>query len=199
MIIFWCKEIRKKRKKEGLCSECGELTIDGKLCQIHYDKRIQVIKNNRKRKEIRRNNNLCEICGNSNVLSRPTNKTIYCETCYLKAMSRKHFGIPSNWQDLKQLFESQHICPYTGISLKLAVNASLDHKIPKNTGGDNSLGNLQFVYSNGNIDQNGFHGGFDVNMMKGTMTDKEFRNAIKLIYDYIYNGLTKNSEKIILE
>lgn len=193
------KNTRIKRKKTGLCAECGQPAIKNNLCEAHSKKRIIQIRQNKEKRKLRRSAGLCENCGNVNVLSRHIDKTIYCESCYLKTMSRKHFGTSFHWKDLKQLFEKNHICPYTGNNLKLGVNASLDHKIPKNAGGDNSLENLQFIYSDGDFDQNGFHGGFDVNIMKGTITDEKFRKVIKIMYDYIYNGLTENSEKIILE
>jgi len=186
----WCKEIRKKRKKEGLCSECGELTIDGKLCQIHYDKRIQVMQNCKQKRSIRRSNGLCEACGNLDIIQRPNREVVYCEACYFKTMSRKHFKTSSQWKNLKELFYKQPICPYTGIKLQIGVNASLDHKIPKSVGRSNNLENLQFVYSNGDFDRNGFHGGFDVNIMKGTLTDEKFKEVIKTMYENIY--LTSN-------
>jgi hypothetical protein len=76
---------------------------------------------------------------------------------------------------LKCLIEQQHgKCPYTGISLVLGHNASLDHKASKSRGGSNDLSNLQWVY---------YGDDFDVNMMKRDTTEENFVKAINIMYE----------------
>ena len=62
---------------------------------------------------------------------------------------------------LMALIESQsYKCALTGQELT-PETSHLDHKIPLSRGGDNSLGNLQWVHK-------------DVNKAKGDMTNNEF-------------------------
>lgn len=74
---------------------------------------------------------------------------------------------------MREKFDVQSICPYTGLSLVLGVNASLDHIIARSVGGSDDLNNLQWVY--GSTD-------FDVNIMKGSSTEADFLKAISLIH-----------------
>jgi len=70
-----------------------------------------------------------------------------CEICTLKRTSTDNFGTVDYWQDLaKMLLSQEQKCPYSGISLKLGTNTSLDHKIPKSKGGANDLANVQWVH-----------------------------------------------------
>lgn len=62
---------------------------------------------------------------------------------------------------LMALIESQsYKCALTGQDLT-PENAHLDHKLPLSRGGDNKLGNLQWIHK-------------DVNKAKGEMTNEEF-------------------------
>lgn len=52
----------------------------------------------------------------------------------------------------------------------------MDHIVPTCRGGNNNYDNLQFVYS---------FGDFDINFMKGSLTNLEFIDTIKMIYGYL--------------
>lgn len=67
--------------------------------------------------------------------------------------------------------KQQGKCPYTGVELTIGVNAELDHKISRKLGGKDTLDNLQWVLS-------------IVNTMKWCHLEKDFLNAVRLIYEH---------------
>ena len=70
---------------------------------------------------------------------------------------------------IKDLLDQQgHLCVYTGEPLIPGVNASLDHKTPTSRGGDNSIGNLQWVTKR-------------INSFKNYLTHEEFVNLCGII------------------
>ena len=87
-------------------------------------------------------------------------------------MAKKYLGSVRRWQELENLFVQQPVCPYTKKTLTLGIDTSLDHITPSTRGGTNEISNYQWVYCSGY---------FDINWMKGDMTDAEFRDAIKLL------------------
>ncbi len=121
----------------------------------------------------------CCNCGKIAVSNENRIKTSYCEKCYLKKISYSQFKTISRWKELKILFDQHSICPYTGFKLVLGQNTSLDHILPKIKGGTNDICNLQFVYSEDS---------FDVNFMKGTMSEDKFKMAVKIIYENLDLG-----------
>lgn len=121
----------------------------------------------------RRECGLCEECGNEPIIC---NNRIG-EVCKYKALARTATGSVTRWKDLKLVFETNPVCPYTKKQLQIGVNATLDHIIPTCRGGSDENENLQFVY---------FCDDFDVNKIKGGMTDAEFRYAISVLYKGIF-------------
>jgi hypothetical protein len=130
---------------------------------------------------IRREKGLCETCGQPPLIDRKNRVCNTCEICYLKTIAKLHLGSAKLWQMLKILFEKQNICPYTGISLILGVNTSLDHIISLSTGGKPIIDNLQWVY----FDRYGY---FDVNRMKGALSHEEYKEAIKIQFEHLFKN-----------
>lgn len=168
------RKLRVSRKSKGICLFCKRPAVEGmSLCEEH--RKTNMLRA-RQRREVRRAAGLCERCTKKAVPGPDRLKTSLCLDCYLKVLARQQFGSAKRWQELKTIFGRQPICPYTGILMELGATASLDHKVPKARGGTHESANLQFVYSSG---------AFDVNRMKGEMTDIEFRAAIKKISNYL--------------
>ena len=91
-----------------------------------------------------------------------------CEICTLKAISCDHFKTIAYWKDLAEILISQrHKCPYSGATLYLGKNASLDHIIAKGNGGSNTIDNVQWVHKL-------------VNFMKGCLDENNFVEEFKL-------------------
>lgn len=160
------------KKINGLCSMCNNLIVEGsRLCKNHinYYKEYYT-----KKRKLNIENGICQDCSNLCVVSLD-GKIIgkKCEICYLKTISKTHFGNVGYWKELKFLYENNPICPFTGIKLQLGINTSLDHIIPKSRSGLTEISNLQWVYLYDNC---------DINRMKGAMTNEEFLNGIKIIY-----------------
>jgi 5-methylcytosine-specific restriction endonuclease McrA len=68
------------------------------------------------------------------------------------------------------LFEQKFKCAYTGLSLVLGVNASIDHIIPVSKGGSHDLSNLQWV-------------DLRINKFRSNQSDAEFRAFLDLIFE----------------
>ncbi|MFX5522449.1 HNH endonuclease signature motif containing protein, partial [Acinetobacter baumannii] len=52
----------------------------------------------------------------------------------------------SGWKELRDLLQKQEFkCPYTGDTIVIGENASLDHITPSSRGGQSTIDNLQWV------------------------------------------------------
>ncbi len=172
------KMSRESRKQLGVCTECGMPVKDRGLCSKHLEKRYLFIASFEDKRKARKLSGKCQQCGRE-AIENGFVKERYCETCYLKKVARTNFSITSLWRELKSLFETQSICPYTGRQLVLGVNTTLDHRVPVSRGGSNDISNLQWIYFGGQYQ-------YDVNRMKGAMTEEEYKLAIKEQYHCIF-------------
>lgn len=157
------KELRNKRKEDGICVTCGISNYtNGFKCEKCY---LNYNKSKKEKKEYRLLNGCCAFCDEKRIHTR------LCEKHYLQFTSRTHLNTMRDWEALKDIFEKQKgICPYTGKFLTLGLDASIDHIFPKCLGGSLGLDNLQWVYA-------------PVNFMKADVTEDEFFNLVKLIYE----------------
>ena len=162
---------RDAKLKAGLCSipKCTNKHVEGKTaCEIHLKKDV---KRNAAMRQARIEAGLCRDC---NRVKLPHCMT--CEICVYKNIARCNFGTTSRWRELKELFELQSACRWTGRKLTIGLDASLNHVIPTARGGDDSLENLEWVYrSKGGV--------YDVNRMLGHMLPEEYEEAIKEQYE----------------
>jgi hypothetical protein len=155
---------RKHRTAEGKCC-CGRERDDLSYltcskCRISskegYKKRIEGVNKGR-----------CISCSDSRLSYNRR-----CEVCYLKLLSTKHLGNSSRWGELKLKYDFQQgICPYTGIILVIGNNAALDHIVPKSSGGESVIDNLQWVYDLANV-------------MKWKNSEEIFLQLVKKIYEH---------------
>jgi CRISPR/Cas system Type II protein with McrA/HNH and RuvC-like nuclease domain len=161
------REREQEKKKRGECLFCTNAVYKKHTrCHKCLEKQCE----QRKKREQRRiEAGECVTCG-------AKSETHKCSVCYLKNTSRFHFGSVKRYQELFELWESQSgICPYTGNELKLGVNTTLDHILPKSRDGTDDIENLQWVFCSEFV---------NVNTLKWDMTDKEFKGLIKTVYEH---------------
>lgn len=159
------KERRKLRQENGYCIQCGKNKLYSKsYCKQHLFFRR---KESKKIRDKNLQNNLCRYCGNS-----PLQKRKVCKIHWLYHKSSKHLGTSKYWKNLLEIFENQkRICPYSGESLILGINADIDHIIPKYLGGKSDIENIQWVYSK-------------INRLKSYFSEKEFLTLIEKVYKF---------------
>jgi methylenetetrahydrofolate dehydrogenase (NADP+)/methenyltetrahydrofolate cyclohydrolase len=161
---YAAKAKRGKLKTVGKCQKCGEnLDRKGTFCSLCCEQNNDYW-NDKKKKKLEMGE--CFTCSNKALTAQTR-----CEVCYLKCLAYRCLDDRSKWEQLKDLFEKQNICPYSGVQLQLGINSSIDHKISIEKGGINMIENLQWVYT-------------PVNTMKWDFTEDEFLNLIKLIYGH---------------
>ena len=156
------QRIRNKRIAEGICvtSGCGKPIVRNTRCD---ECATRVGKQSMSRKTRLIAQGLCGWCGKKPALG----KAAKCEECYFKFTASRYLGGCSQWHLLKEKLVAQdYKCPYTGISLVIGHNMSLDHIVPQARGGMNDIANLQWV-----------HGW--VNAMKNDLPHEEFVKMLK--------------------
>lgn len=161
-------KLNQEKKARNECLTCTNPRYKKHTkCHVCLEKyRVQC----QKRREARVAAGQCVTCGADNASSN------YCSLCFVKNVSKFHFGTRNRYPELIKLLEDQNgVCPYTGRSLEIGVNATLDHKTPKSRGGSDELKNLQWVFCS--EFQN-------VNTLKWNMTDEEFKGLVKLVYEH---------------
>lgn len=131
-----CRNKRRERKatmlSEGLCHVCAKPrdNLSVKVCSSCYatKKRCNDTYIDRRTKE-----GCCVVCGTSERIVVNTLSTRpHCEACFFKRTARNATGNGTQGQLLEDLFNKQgRRCAYTGRTLELGVNASLDHKYPR--------------------------------------------------------------------
>lgn len=105
----------------------------------------------------------CAFCNENRM---PTSR--YCMRCWVSIPVKKKWRMPNNEETellisklIEKLYLSDFSCFYTGIKLIPGLNASIDHRIPKNKGGENTIENLEWVH-------------VGINNMKADRTEKQF-------------------------
>lgn len=96
---------------------------------------------------------------------------LVCITCYMKSAARLHLGSSTLWKILLDKLENQnYLCPYTGDTLILGINASVDHIKPKSKFSElqHDPVNIEWVT-------------LSVNKAKQALTQEEFLHLVKKI------------------
>jgi len=159
----------KKLKSEGRCVSCS-----GDLLKNHpFVECERCRQKHRDYEKDRSEQNRCHSCGKKAITG---NGRKFCEVCWFKRKAQHHTGSLKNWRELKRLLEKQDSkCAYTGRTLTIGINASLDHKQSKHNGGTGDTSNLQWV-------------DLEINIFKNIMSHNEFLLTIQEIFRY---SLTK--------
>jgi len=165
---------RKKRvaakKARGECTTCDQPAEKGKTkcsdCLRKYREMSRALV------EKKLAAGLCKRCGKNPFVEGSQ----VCGQCFCKGVSKFHFHNCAQTDQLMALLEAQdNICPYTGKKLVMGLNCTLDHIVPVSRGGTNDIDNLQWVYCSEFV---------NVNTLKWSMTDTEFRELIKIVYEH---------------
>jgi 5-methylcytosine-specific restriction endonuclease McrA len=130
------KKRNQQRKEEGKCNifNCENKKLDNsRFCDAH---RIERLEYAQKRDIELIKKGLCTGCASEKYMEHYKDKvdirTKWCQTCYLKMLSARHFGVVSQWENLFEILKQQNfICPYTGDKLILGINDSVDHIFPR--------------------------------------------------------------------
>ena len=135
-------------------SQCKREAKTGKkLCENCSDSLKQ---SKRRQNETLKAAGLCVDC------RQQSNGNLRCSECSLRNSLRRLFGSIVKFDELKSKLSQQNArCAYTGLSLVIGENASVDHIQPKSKGGTDELQNLHWVHSG-------------VNRLKGSMSHEEF-------------------------
>jgi 5-methylcytosine-specific restriction endonuclease McrA len=175
--MFNIREHHQKRKKLGLCTNCGS-PADGKptrstgkrpakclSCSQIFAKRWENLRTKRSQE------GLCERCGKMN----PRKGRKDCMTCVSNLSKRQqhnrrrkffskyvaHLSGINIAQMLASLWRQQKgRCPLSGRKLT-STNSELDHKIPRSKGGTDEKNNLRWLHR-------------DVNQAKRALLDFDF-------------------------
>jgi len=165
------------RKLDEKCNifNCKNPKLDkSRFCEIHRKESVTRA-NKRCLKLI--DAGLCTVCGKEPFLecfNRGESKTRRCLEHYLKFRAISRLGDTSLWIDLlNKLKEQGNKCFYTGETLVLGVNDSIDHDFPVSRFPEraNDITNIVWVSR-------------DVNWMKDNHTHEEFMNLIEKICKY---------------
>ena len=155
---------RQARCNAGLCVCCG-LKNDGphKKC-AHCKQQESIVK--KRWYEKKKRSGECLKC------KQPATAKMYCEKHWFVIIARTNFKNKINSQELKYLLEKQNYqCAITGRPLQIGINASIDHIIPRASGGTDELMNLQWV-------------DLDVNFSKSDLSLKAFIALAKEVVEY---------------
>ncbi len=118
---------------------------------------------------------LCRDCGGE----RGDSTSKRCQSCIIKQIAGCNLGNRSRWKELVELLErQQYLCVYSGRTLVVGVNASLDHRVAITSGGTHDLSNLQWVDK-------------QVNYAKQALSHEAF---IALVEEVLSWSVRKNSE-----
>lgn len=159
------RRLRALKAEQGICSNCSAPALPGqRLCQKHADYFRELDK---RRRNIE---GTCQRC--SQPVMQPTK---YCRNHYVRTVCGKHPGLAVRWKQVLEILERQnYVCPYTGETLALGLNASLDHIKPISRFPElrSVVSNLQWV-------------SYTVNVMKRDMTHDEFLAQVAAIHSYV--------------
>lgn len=180
-------EYARKKDKErlisGMCrvTQCKNKKLENNMfCETH---RLRNLKLSDVRFFKSLNQGLCFHCSIERYMDcykdRSDIKSKFCQTCYLKNLSSRHLGGVSKWKELLNiLIKQSYTCPYSGDTIVLGVNDSIDHILPKGKYPEKQqdINNLRWVSRT-------------VNIMKYDLLDDEFCTEIIKIAKYLKNKL----------
>lgn len=147
----WCREVlREQRRQRALSRKASKAW--------------------RKR---RKQQGLCADCADGQAV----HGTVRCLRCTLKKHAKHHLGHRARWKELAELFVQQGgRCAYTGVKLKMGVNASVDHVVARSVAPEreHDITNLKWVH-------------VDVNKAKGALSLEEYVKQCERVLRHMKN------------
>lgn len=162
---------KSKRLEKGLCIRCGKQPHlpNRQNCSLcaEFDR-----KRNKKARDKCKKENLCVTCR-----KQPCHDPMArCYDCVFKMRATGgRLRNRTRWKEIQELWHKQNgICPYLGVKIPIE-DAELDHIVAKAAGGDDSIGNLQWVHKH-------------INRMKQEFSEQKFRFLVKRLYENLDLG-----------
>ena len=179
--ITSCESCIKKKKKYYLQYK-EKLALNNKClyCKKDFDGKTVICSScieqgkhkKRSLKQERQADGLCVKCGRN----PPSGNTQNCRDCVFKIISAKNLGTEKRWKEISDLLDKQDgKCAYTKVTISPGQWASLDHIVPKNSGGSNDIENLQWVH-------------VWINWAKKDMNESDFLKEFDLFISESYNN-----------
>ena len=130
---------KQKDYENGLCINCGD--VRESLCVRCTSCRKKSSEQKKKTKRLRLTQGLCIRCPKPSL---PNGQL--CKNCFFYNVAAVTLKSVKMSHAIAALFEEQGgQCAYTGETLVLGVNTSIDHKTPQCRGGGHNIENLQWV------------------------------------------------------
>lgn len=174
------------RKNREYVSRKHKEYVDGHRDQVNANSRrwysrnrgaakpYDPLESKRRKQQIqqRLSNGQCVNCSNQ----RLANSSRMCEKCWYRSSIRSSLGSAAgqSWEYfMQEMALQENKCPYTGRALIPALNASLDHIIPKSVNPDlaTNIDNLEWV-------------DMSINIAKNDMTKEQFIAMCFEVVDY---------------
>ncbi len=164
------------RLDKGICPQCGQRPCESglKRCSVCRATNYGKVVDRETRLSLQ---GLCTRCGKNKFLLSMKDRTSrqrQCEACYLKRAAKNNLGSERFAQLLLDKLNTQHwTCPYTGDTIVLGDNDSVDHIRPRIRFPDESMNpdNVEWITRRANV-------------MKRDLMPDEFLAVIKQIHDY---------------
>ncbi len=169
---FWCKSSYSKNGFKSSCKKCQSKEMKKRLKNFTIKEKNKFYNRGRKIYRDRIKERSCTTCGKKIV--EKYNQSKSCGDCWFKSRARQNLKNKNLWKQLKAQFKKQkNKCFYSGRDLILGINCSVDHILPKSKYKDkiDDLDNLKFV-------------DLKVNIAKSDLSEEEFLNLIRTIYEY---------------
>lgn len=171
------QKMRLKRFNNNLCTYCGKDVPDKdfRCCRSCLDKCEKLVETIRTELIAK---GICTCCRKNkylNSMEGRSSKYRFCLECYMKHCSTTYMGSSKHYKELLNKLEQQnYICPYSGETIIVGDNSSIDHILPGSRFPElkKDIKNLQWV-------------SFLVNKMKFNQTEEEFKILIKKIHDHL--------------
>lgn len=164
----WRKKVETQKRESGICDVhgCRKTAKEGRrCCEYHLTLALTKCK---ERGIARNDSGLCFKCGQNKVAASDQRFCVICYCANVSGCNKLHSSKSAGIRLIELFWSQGGICPLTGKTMRLGVDAELDHKIPRARGGSLNTSNVQWA-----IDW--------ANRMKRDMLNEEFFERCRII------------------